>query len=125
MTKHEPRRHHDGAIPGSAPSEYASSKDGFAPLHFDAREFLQYVEDENLTEAQALELLGVIWEIVVAFVDLGFGLSPIQHVVDRSRDPEGSSGSSSPSVLGSPSFSNKPKQETAGQIFAKAAAEDS
>lgn len=55
-------------------------------LHFDPAKFLQYVEEEDLTEEQATVLLRAIWDIIVAFVDLGFGLSPVQQaLVDRSR----------------------------------------
>ena len=55
-------------------------------LQFNPTDFLRYVEDEGLTEAEATALLRAIWDIVVAFVDLGFGLNPVQQaLVDRSR----------------------------------------
>lgn len=55
-------------------------------LQFNPAEFMQYVEDEGLSEEEAVALLRAIWDIVVAFVDLGFGLNPVQQaLVDRSR----------------------------------------
>lgn len=55
------------------------------PLRFDVDEYRKYIEDEDLTEAQAEELLGAIWAVMVAFVDLGFGIHPVQQAMDRSR----------------------------------------
>lgn len=53
------------------------------PLRFDVDEYRKYIEDEDLTEAQAEELLGAIWLIMVSFVDLGFGIHPVQHAMDE------------------------------------------
>lgn len=71
---------------------------GFAPLRFDPAEYMHYVEDMDLTEAQAIELLRVIWAINVAWVDLGFGINPIQQAMDKSGEvfPSGF-----PDVIGS------------------------
>ena len=59
--------------------------EGLPALRFDPEEFMHFVDRENLTDAQARILLGEIWKIVVAFVDLGFNLHPIQQVRDKSR----------------------------------------
>jgi hypothetical protein len=109
---------------GSAPSEQAPGNEAFAPLHFDAAEFMQYIVDENLSEAEAVELLRAIWEIVVAFVDLRYGFSPLQHLVDSSS---GSGGSNPPplvQVLSCPSISNTFNQETAGRETSATAAKE-
>lgn len=55
----------------------------YPALQFDAREYLHFVEDSDLTEGQALELLEAIWSVMVAFVDLGFGVHPVQQVPDN------------------------------------------
>lgn len=55
----------------------------FQLLAFDPGDFMQFVVDEELTEQQARTLLAAIWEVVVAFVDLGFGVHPVQQAVDR------------------------------------------
>ena len=59
---------------------------------------MHYVEDMDLTEAQAIELLRAIWAINVAWVDLGFGINPIQQAMDKSGEvfPSGF-----PDVIGS------------------------
>jgi len=57
------------------------------PLRFDFEEYRKYVEDENLTEAQARELLGAIWLIITGFVDLGFRLDPVQQAMDARAGP--------------------------------------
>lgn len=56
----------------------------FPALHFDPDEFMHFIKDENLSEEQARALLEAIWNIVIAFVDLGFGLGPFRLAVDDS-----------------------------------------
>lgn len=46
---------------------------------FDAEEYLPYVAEFDLTEEQASELLATLWEIMKAFVDLGFGVDSIHE----------------------------------------------
>lgn len=75
-------------ILGSAPIAAVSAP--FAPLTFDALEFMQFVEDENLTQAEAEQLLRAIWDIAVAFVDLAFGIHPTQQTVDGFGRGDGS-----------------------------------
>jgi len=60
-----------------------SSSGGFKPLTFNPDEFAQFVVDQNLSDEQATALLATIWEIMVAFVDLGFGVSTTQSAVGR------------------------------------------
>lgn len=38
----------------------------------------QYLEDSNLSEAEKRETIEALWDIVVSFVDLGFGIHPAQ-----------------------------------------------
>lgn len=54
-------------------------------LVFDVAKYLGYVEGEDLSDTEAKALLGAIWQIVVAFVDLGFGLHPVQQTMDKSK----------------------------------------
>jgi hypothetical protein len=56
----------------------------FPALQFDPDEFMHFIKDENLSEEQARALLEAIWNIVIAFVDLGFGLGPFRLAVDGS-----------------------------------------
>ena len=48
---------------------------------FDLDTYRHHLDDcEDLTEEQANELLRTLWDIMCAFVDLGFGLHPVQEV---------------------------------------------
>lgn len=72
---------------------------GFPPLTFEAAEFMCYVADEGMTEEQAQELLRAVWEIMVAFVDMAFGIHPIQQAVDGFGQQPGSAPTGSSPVL--------------------------
>ena len=45
------------------------------------------LEESDLTPAQQKELIETLWSIVVAFVDLGFDLHPVQQNCGEGRDP--------------------------------------
>ena len=51
----------------------------FTALSFDYEEYAPYLEDSDLTEEQKREFLETLWNIMVSFVDLGFGIHPIQQ----------------------------------------------
>lgn len=44
------------------------------------------LEDSNLSEKQQRELIESLWSIVLAFVDLGFGVHPLQQVCGEDQD---------------------------------------
>lgn len=50
-------------------------------LQFDPQDFMEFLEDGELSEAQAVEFLDALWVIIVGFVDLGFNISPVQSVL--------------------------------------------
>jgi len=43
-------------------------------LHFDVNDWLPYIEDENATYEQKVELIETLWSIVIGFVDLGWDI---------------------------------------------------
>lgn len=49
------------------------------PSAFNAEEYLPDLAEFDLTEEQANELLVALWEIMKAFVDLGFGVDSIHE----------------------------------------------
>lgn len=49
--------------------------------HEDLREYLAFLDDTNLSEAQKIELLQTLWSIMSAFVDLAFGTDPVQQAL--------------------------------------------
>ncbi len=68
-------------VPDSIGSDAICSTVHRHGLHFDPSAYQHFVENCGLSEAQQQELLATIWQIVVAFVDLGFNLHPIQQVI--------------------------------------------
>ncbi|WMS43117.1 hypothetical protein RDV64_01550 [Acuticoccus sp. MNP-M23] len=49
---------------------------------FDVARYAALLEGSDLTEAQKGQFLEALWSIIVAFVDLGFGVHPLQQVED-------------------------------------------
>lgn len=41
--------------------------------------YARYLEDSDLTEDQKREFIETLWNIIVSFVDLGFGIHPLQQ----------------------------------------------
>lgn len=48
----------------------------------DIEKYKALLDDETLSEAEKEAFLQALWSIVVAFVDLGFGVHPLQEVVE-------------------------------------------
>lgn len=46
----------------------------------DVEKYKELLDDPNLSEAEKESFLQALWSIVVAFVDLGFGVHPLQEV---------------------------------------------
>lgn len=46
-------------------------------LAFDADKYLEHVEDFQMTEAQKVEFLRALWDIMSTFVRLGFGVESV------------------------------------------------
>ncbi len=75
----------------------ALNSEAFAPLTLDPDKFRSFLDDAALDPQQQDELLKELWVILVGFVDLGFGLNPIQHVSDLRRTLETDSAAVLPS----------------------------
>ena len=48
-------------------------------IQFDAQEFAHFLDQSDLTHDQKLEYIQTIWGIVLQFIDMGFGIHPIQQ----------------------------------------------
>jgi len=46
-------------------------------VEFDAAEYMRYVEDVPLTDAQKIEFLQTLWSIMAAFVNYGWGVDSV------------------------------------------------
>lgn len=52
-------------------------------LQFNPDDYRQYLESEGLTPEQEEELLKSLWIIISIFIDLGFGIDPVQLLLDE------------------------------------------
>jgi hypothetical protein len=50
-------------------------------LEIDFNRYQDLLDDVQLTDADRTEFLYALWTIIVAFIDLGFGVHPTQKVV--------------------------------------------
>lgn len=55
-------------------------------LTIDWDAYLPFFEDDDISEEQKHELIEALWSIVVSFVDLGFGVHPIQQACGKTDD---------------------------------------
>lgn len=55
-------------------------------LVFDWQDWLPYFEDADIPDDQKREMIETLWQIVVAFVDLGFDLNPQQQSCGQTLD---------------------------------------
>lgn len=68
------------------PDEVSAPSPGKLTIQFDAREFAHFLEESDLTEDQKLEYIQTIWQIVLQFIDMGFGIHPIQQACGQFDD---------------------------------------
>lgn len=69
------------------PEEAASDRRAFRPtLTVDWETYGKMLEDSDLTEDQKREFIETLWSIVVNFVDLGFGIHPLQQASEQELD---------------------------------------
>ena len=52
-------------------------------LRFDPKEHLHHLEGFEISDAEKEAFLKCLWEIMVQFVDMGFDLHPLGHVIDH------------------------------------------
>ena len=58
-------------------------KSGPPALTIDWDLYGAYLENSDLSEAQQRDFIETLWSIVVSFVDLGFGIHPIQQALEQ------------------------------------------
>lgn len=52
-------------------------------IQFDAQEFAHFLDESDLTHGQKLEYIQTIWGIVLQFIDMGFGIHPLQMALGQ------------------------------------------
>ena len=50
---------------------------------FDPDKYRSEIDDFDLTDEQATELLQTLWNIMYTFVEIGFGGDPVQHIFGK------------------------------------------
>ncbi|MEE9453112.1 MAG: hypothetical protein V3V13_01850 [Paracoccaceae bacterium] len=49
-------------------------------IHVDVEKYQHLLDDSGMNNAQKREVLEALWSMIVAFVDLGFGVHPMQEI---------------------------------------------
>ncbi|MCO5057452.1 MAG: hypothetical protein M9905_06160 [Rhizobiaceae bacterium] len=75
-----------GVAPQPASGAGASGEGAVIPappsaLRVDWALFEHHLEDEDLTEQEKREFIEALWYIIVSFVDLGFGIEPVNQAM--------------------------------------------
>lgn len=92
----------NGADHGGLKIEFdASTKPTMA---VDVERYQRYLDDTDLTEAEKKEFLQALWNVIISFVELGFGVHPLQEVCgkDAGIDTESAEGGLDALVLDKP-----------------------
>lgn len=67
---------------GNKSQKNAVYKDGLSDrpvITVDYEKYAQFLEDSGLSEEQKRKFLQTLWNIIVGFIDLGFGVHPAQQ----------------------------------------------
>lgn len=79
-------KYQDTTPQGHKPSARDSERKGFAALTFDPTLYFQYLAESDMSDADKQIVLEELWAMMVAFVDMGFSISPIQQAMDKSPE---------------------------------------
>ncbi|MHA3976479.1 hypothetical protein ACW9UR_02230 [Halovulum sp. GXIMD14794] len=60
-------------------------------VRVDVEKYQAYLDGSGLSDAQKEDFLQALWSIMVSFVELGFGVSPLQEVCGKTSEisPQG------------------------------------
>ncbi|QEW21466.1 hypothetical protein LA6_003677 [Marinibacterium anthonyi] len=59
--------------------DHAMRKANEHSLGIDVEKYQAYLDDPSLSDAQRAEIMNALWSIMMAFVELGFGVHPVQQ----------------------------------------------
>lgn len=65
-------------------------------VEIDVEKYQAYLDDPSLTDAQKEECVRAVWSIMMAFVELGYGVHPVQQAcgqLETELDPKGNADS--------------------------------
>ena len=63
-----------------------AAKTGKSVVFVDAAKYQHMLDESGLDEAQKEEVLQALWSIIVAFVDLGFGVAPLSQSCGQAHE---------------------------------------
>jgi hypothetical protein len=90
-------------------------------LTFDPDAYREFLAGSDVSESQRQEFLRALWDILVGFVDLGFGIHPLNHVSQNTNTLE----PDSREALCSEDISSIKREEVADRFMRSAAKVDS
>ncbi len=56
---------------------------------FDVEKYFEQAKDFDLTEEQKIELLTILWDIMMRFVELGFAIDSVSLLEDKTLEDSG------------------------------------
>lgn len=92
--------------------ERAASKAEARNVEIDVEKYQAYLDDPSLSDDQKEEIIHALWTIIMAFVELGFGVHPTQQAcgqVEKELDPDAKVDSDEGTVL-KEEFNDEPKR---------------
>lgn len=54
-------------------------------LQIDWEFYARFLEESDVSESEKQELLEALWSVVCTFVDLGFGIEPVQQAIESRK----------------------------------------
>lgn len=76
-----------------APFELSAGTSARMPcVEIDFEAYAPYLESADISEAEKRQLIEALWSIVTSFVQLGFGLSPVQQILESRADNQAACG---------------------------------
>ena len=68
--------------------EYEGIKEGqsYKTLTLDVDYYQSFLDDANIPDDKKQELIETLWNIVIQFVDMGYGIESTQQVIDIADD---------------------------------------
>lgn len=77
------RKHISTDLKVSNGADDKNVKTTWPALQMDVEYFQGFLDDQELSESEKSELIATLWNIMVTFVDLGFGIEPTQRAISE------------------------------------------
>ena len=65
--------------------EQSQDRKPISAVEIDYEKYERYLEDSDLSEEEKRQLIEALWSILVGFVDLGFGIHPVQEACGQAE----------------------------------------